>query len=150
GVENKYFKKERGAEDLDYCSLLRSSRDPELAHQSTPDHRDIFGFTNLQTTLLGRVNGFAWIVAIWTVTTIAFWMPDSRAYVVATYFMSPLAAVLMIEFLPWSNQIGLLFGIWMVDIAMSGFVISLAWLMSVAAGHTKRVTTNAIMLSGFW
>jgi ACS family allantoate permease-like MFS transporter len=83
----------------------------ELAHQSTPDHRDIFGFTNLQTTLLGRVNGFAWIVAIWTVTTIASWMPDSRAYVGATYFMSPLAAVLMIEFLPWSNQIGLLWWI---------------------------------------
>ncbi|KAJ8592376.1 hypothetical protein M405DRAFT_889850 [Rhizopogon salebrosus TDB-379] len=74
---------------------------------------------------------------------------DGRAYVGAVYFIPPLVGVLMIEFLPWSNQIGLLFGIWLVDIGITGFVLSVSWLTTVTAGHTKRVTTNAIMLSAY-
>jgi hypothetical protein len=126
-----------------------------------------FGFTSLQTTLLSCVDGVVEIATIWTGTTISSRIPNSRAYVGALYFIPTLVGVLMIEFLPWSNQIGLLFGIWMVDIGITGFVLSLSWLTSITAGHTKRVsrgqitphpsgiaeltqvTTNAIMLSGY-
>jgi ACS family allantoate permease-like MFS transporter len=99
-----------------------------------------FGFTNLQTTLLGCVDGFVSIMGILTAITLVSRIPDSRAYVGAAFYIPPLAGVLMIEFLPWSNQIGLLFGIWMVDIGVVSFVISMAWLTSVTAGHTKRVS----------
>jgi hypothetical protein len=34
-------------------------------------------------------------------------------------------------------------------VGTTGFVISLSWLTSVTSGHTKRVTTNAIMLSAY-
>ena len=36
-----------------------------------------------------------------------------------------------------------------VGVGTTGFVIALSWLGSVTAGHTKRVTTNAIMLSAY-
>lgn len=31
----------------------------------------------------------------------------------------------------------------------AGFVLSLGWVTSVTAGHTKRITMNAIMLSAY-
>ncbi|OJA16288.1 hypothetical protein AZE42_10757 [Rhizopogon vesiculosus] len=37
----------------------------------------------------------------------------------------------------------------MEDIGITGFVLSLSWLTSITAGHTKRVTTNAVILSGY-
>lgn len=100
-----------------------------------------FGFSDLQTTLLSCVDGFIEVATIWTGVTIASRIPDGRAYVGAVYFIPPLVGVLMIEFLPWSNQIGLLFGIWLVDIGITGFVLSVSWLTTVTAGHTKRVRT---------
>lgn len=36
-----------------------------------------------------------------------------------------------------------------VGVGTTGFVLSLSWLSSVTAGHTKKVTTNAIMLSAY-
>ncbi|KAG1775687.1 major facilitator superfamily domain-containing protein [Suillus placidus] len=152
GVENKHFKKDQGFEgpkDMDLCSLCRARSDTELAQQSTANHRDIIGFSALQTTLLSCVDGFMEVATIWTGVMIVSRIPNSRAYVGAVYFIPALVGVLMIEFLPWSNQIALLFAIWLVDIGITGFVLSLAWLTSVTAGHTKRVTTNAIMLSAY-
>ena len=98
-----------------------------------------FGFTYLDTTLLGCVDGFIEIMTIWTGVTLAARIANGRAYVGAVYFIPSLVGVLMIEFLPWSNQVGLLFGIWLVDISATGFVLSLSWLTNVTAGHTKRV-----------
>ncbi len=34
-------------------------------------------------------------------------------------------------------------------VGTTGFVLSLSWLSNVTAGHTKRITTNAIMLSAY-
>lgn len=34
-------------------------------------------------------------------------------------------------------------------VGTTGFVLALSWLSSVTAGHTKRVTVNAIMLSAY-
>jgi hypothetical protein len=99
-----------------------------------------FGFTTLQTTLLNCVDGLIEIVAICTGIMIVSRIPNSRAYVGAIFFIPALAGVLMMEFLPWNNQIGLLCSIWMVDIGITGFVLSLSWLTSITAGHTKRVS----------
>ena len=32
---------------------------------------------------------------------------------------------------------------------VTGFVLALSWVSAVTAGHTKRVTVNAIMLSAY-
>src|SRR5882757_3338341 len=97
------------------------------------------GFTTLQTTLLSCVDGLVEIVAICTGIMIVSRIPNSRAYVGAIYFIPALAGVLMMEFLPWSNKVGLLFSIWMEDVGITGFVLSLSWLTNITAGHTKRV-----------
>ncbi|KAJ8581104.1 MFS general substrate transporter [Rhizopogon salebrosus TDB-379] len=155
GVENKHFKKEQMMEALKdpktWIFAIFAALD-QIPNSLTNQRQIIvtsLGFTTLQTTLLSCVDGVIEIVTIWTGTMIASRIPNSRAYVGAIYFIPALAGVLMIEFLPWSNQIGLLFSIWMVDIGITGFVLSLSWLTSITAGHTKRVTTNAIMLSGY-
>lgn len=102
-----------------------------------------FGFTYLDTTLLGCVDGFIEIMTIWMGVTLAARITNGRAYVGAVYYIPSLVGVLMIEFLPWGNQVGLLFGIWLVDITATGFVLSLSWLTNVTAGHTKRVRPSS-------
>ncbi|KAF8553844.1 MFS general substrate transporter [Imleria badia] len=155
GVENKHFKKEQMIEALldpkTWLFALFSVLDN--VPNSLTNQRQIivssFGFTYLHTTLLGCVDGCIEIMTIWTGVTLAARIPNGRAYVGALYFIPALVGVLMIELLPWSNQVGLLSGIWLVDINTTGFVLSLSWLNNVTAGHTKRVTTNAIMLSAY-
>lgn len=108
-----------------------------------------FGFTNLQTTLLGCVDGAVEIVTIYTGVKLAARYKDSRAYVGAIYFIPNLLGVILINLLPWKNKVGLLFGQWLTGVGTTGFVLSLSWISSVTAGHTKRVTTNAIMLIAY-
>ncbi|KAJ1304942.1 hypothetical protein OPQ81_006075 [Rhizoctonia solani] len=48
--------------------------------------------------------------------------------------------------LPWSNQIGLLFSLWITGVGTTGLVLSLGWVTAVVAGHTKGITVQAIML----
>jgi MFS transporter, ACS family, allantoate permease len=71
-----------------------------------------FGFTALQTTLLGCVDGIVKIATIWTGVTLAARIPNSRAYVGFLYFIPNLLGVLLINFLPWSDKVGLLFAQW--------------------------------------
>jgi MFS transporter, ACS family, allantoate permease len=71
-----------------------------------------FGFTALQTTLLGCVNGIVEIATIWTGVTLAARLPNSRAYVGFLYFIPNILGVFLINFLPWSDKVGLLFAQW--------------------------------------
>jgi ACS family allantoate permease-like MFS transporter len=51
--------------------------------------------------------------------------------------------------LSWGNKVGLLFAIWSLGVGLSSFVLVLAWSTSVTAGHTKRITTNTIILISY-
>ena len=131
-----------------------------------------FGFTPLQTTLLGCVDGVVEVVTIWTGVNIAARLPNSIAYVGVLYMIPNVMGVFLVNFLPWSDKVGLLFSVWItgscpVDlyitysdlinligiyptgVGTTGFVLSLSWLSNVTAGHTKRVTVNAVMLSAY-
>jgi len=155
GVENKRFKKDQFYEAfLDpktWLFALFSALDN--VPNSLTNQRQIivssFGFTPLQTTLLGCVDGVVEIATIWTGVTIASRIPNSRAYVAVLYMVPNLIGVFLINFLPWSNKVGLLFAQWTTGVGTTGFVLMLSWLSSVTAGHTKRVTVNAIMLSAY-
>lgn len=48
--------------------------------------------------------------------------------------------------MPWSNKVGLLCAIWTVGVGVPGFPLALSWITSVTAGHTKRITTNTVLL----
>jgi len=108
-----------------------------------------FGFTALQTTLLGCVDGIIEIVTILTGVTLAARIPNSRAYVGFLYFFPNIMGVFLINFLPWSDKVGLLFAQWINGVGTTGFVLALSWLSTVTAGHTKRVTVNAVILSSY-
>ncbi|KAJ7081269.1 MFS general substrate transporter [Mycena epipterygia] len=165
GVENKHFKKEQ---------MIEALLDPKTwlfalfsALNNVPNRRAIscsffivaninqlsiivssFGFTVLQTTLLGCVPGIVEIVTIWTGVTISA-KTGSRAWVAFFYFIPNVLGAILVNVLPWSNKVGLLFSVWLTGVGTVGFVLSLSWLSAVTAGHTKRVTTNAIMLGAY-
>ncbi|GBE86842.1 Thiamine pathway transporter THI73 [Sparassis crispa] len=155
GVENKQFKSKQFYEAL---------RDPKTwlfalfsAVNNVPNSLtnqqqlivSSFGFTYLQTTLLGCVDGVIEIVTIWTGVHLATRLHNARAYVGAVYFIPNLIGCLLINVLPWTNKLGLLCAQWLTGVGTTGFVLSLSWLSNVTAGHTKRVTVNAIMLIAY-
>ena len=72
-----------------------------------------FGFTNLQTTLLACVDGVVEMVTIFTGVQLASRFVNGRAYVGAAYFVPNLLGVFLINFLPWSDKVGLLFSQWL-------------------------------------
>ena len=71
-----------------------------------------FGFTPLQTTLLGCVDGVIEIATILSGVTLAARIPNSRAYVGFIYLIPNVMGVFLINFLPWNDKVGLLFAQW--------------------------------------
>jgi hypothetical protein len=71
-----------------------------------------FGFTPLQTTLLGCVDGVVEIVTIFTGVNLAARIPNGIAYVAVLYMIPNVMGVFLINFLPWSDKVGLLFSVW--------------------------------------
>ncbi|KAJ7100458.1 MFS general substrate transporter [Mycena epipterygia] len=154
GVENKHFKKEQ---------MIEALMDPKTwlfalfgALNNVPNSLTnqfsiivtSFGFTVFQTTLLGCVPGIVEIIGIWTGVTIAA-KTGSRAWVIFFYFIPTLLGAILVSVLPWSNKVGLLVSLNLTVIGTVCFVLALSWLNAVTAGHTKRITTNAIMLGAY-
>ncbi|KAJ7775503.1 major facilitator superfamily domain-containing protein [Mycena metata] len=155
GLENKHFKKEQMIEALTdpktwlfaLFSGLTNIPNRKPRNQK-PLIVNSFGFTVLQTTLLTCVDGVIEIITIGTGVNVAA-RTGQRAYTSVIWKIPELLGAILINALPWSNKIGLLFSLWITGVGTTGFVISIAWVGSVTAGHTKRVTTNAIMLIAY-
>ena len=71
-----------------------------------------FGFTAFQTTLLGCVDGMVEIVTIFVGVNIAARFKNARAYVGAIWFIPNIVGALLINLLPWTDKVGLLFAQW--------------------------------------
>ncbi|KAF8480338.1 MFS general substrate transporter [Russula ochroleuca] len=155
GVENKHFKKEQ---------MIEAFTDPKTwlfalfaAFNNVPNSLTnqiqiiivSFGFNPIQTTLLGCVSGVVEIVTIFTGVTIASRIPNSIAWVGIGCFIPSFLGLFLVNFLPWHDKVGLLFSLWLTITWITSLVLSLTWLSQTTAGHTKRVTTNAIMLSAY-
>ncbi|KAI6046644.1 MFS general substrate transporter, partial [Pisolithus marmoratus] len=155
GVENKHFKKEQ---------FIEAIRDPKTwlfaafslldnVPNSLTNQQSLIvaslGFTYLQTTLLAMIPGVVEILTIYSGVKLAARFKNGRAYVGAIYFVPALVGIALVNLLPWSNTAGLLAGQFMTGVCTTGFVLALSWLGNVTAGHTKRVVTNAIMLSAY-
>ncbi|KZT39708.1 MFS general substrate transporter [Sistotremastrum suecicum HHB10207 ss-3] len=151
GTENKHFKVEQVWEAvLDPKTWLFALFN---IPNSLTNQRSIivssFGFSTLQTTLLGIVDGSVEIITIFTGVKLVERFPNSRAIVGAVYFIPNIIGSILVNTLPFSNRIGLLFSYWTTGVGTTGFVLSLGWINAVTAGHTKRITTNAIMLCAY-
>ncbi|KAH9930639.1 MFS general substrate transporter [Fomitopsis serialis] len=155
GVENKHFKREQ---------VLEVFKDPKTylffffaaisnVTNSLSNQRQIivaeFGFSAIDTTLLGCVDGLFEIIWIFVGTMGASYWPHGRAYMCALHYLVAILGAILVTTLPWSDKVGLLFSYWIAINYIVPFVIFLSWVGNLTAGHTKRVTTNAIVMVGY-
>ncbi|EKM55082.1 uncharacterized protein PHACADRAFT_208608 [Phanerochaete carnosa HHB-10118-sp] len=156
GVENKRFKKSQLIECLKdrktwmwffYAAFSQVSN--SLSNQRGLIVAE-FGFTDFQTTLLGCVDGVVLILAVVFSTILASRLPNARAYVGFGGYCVALLGAILVNTLPSRLKVGLLCSYWLgAGGSFAPFVVALSWVGSVTAGHTKRVSTNAIMIIGY-
>lgn len=108
-----------------------------------------FGFSTLQTTLLGCVTG---LVALGSLGFAAFFLnrtKDCRAWIsVAAYVPAVVSNILLLA-LPWSNKWGLVTGIWLRSTVGIPYAVVMIWAANNSAGHTKKTTVIALYHVGY-
>ncbi|KAL0574692.1 hypothetical protein V5O48_007277 [Marasmius crinis-equi] len=155
GVENKQWKRDQFIETL---------RDPKVwvmalfaavvnILNSLTNQRQLivsqFGFTPIQTTLIGCVDGVVLILYIWLGVTLATVKSIGRGYAAILMCIPALLGCLLVNLLPSHMKVGLLFGYWLSIFGIAPFAVFLGWVSTLTSGHTKRITTNAIVLIGY-
>ncbi|KZT26575.1 MFS general substrate transporter [Neolentinus lepideus HHB14362 ss-1] len=155
GVENKRFKKEQALEvfkDPKTYLFFFFAGFSQVINSLTNQRQLIvnqFGFSTIQTTLLGCVDGVVEIVTIYVGVTLATYIPNGRAYAGVIMSIPAILGCILVNTLPSHNKIGLLFSYWISIFAITPFVIFLAWVGQITAGHTKRITTNSVVFIGY-
>ncbi|KIM48751.1 hypothetical protein M413DRAFT_437931 [Hebeloma cylindrosporum] len=155
GVENKHWKREQFIEAFTDPKVWVMAAFAAIGNvvNSLTNQRQIiinqFGFTPIQTTLLGCVDGVVEILTIWLGITVTSWRGIGRGYAAALMFVPALLGSILVSKLPSHDKVGLLFSYWISIFVFTPFVILLGWITSIVAGHTKRTTTNAIILSAY-
>ncbi|KAL4077287.1 major facilitator superfamily domain-containing protein [Scleroderma yunnanense] len=151
GIENKHFK---------FPQFLETVKDPRTwllafiagASYLTNQRQLIvsqFGFTDFQTTLLGCVDGVVEILTIWLGVKLASTRNIGRAHACVLMYIPAIVGTILVSTLPFTDKVGLLFSYWICIFAIAPFTIFLGWVTSITSGHTKRITTNAIVLCGY-
>ena len=56
------------------------------------------------------------VVTIWTGVTLAARYKDSRAWVAIIYFFPNVLGSILVNALPWSDKVGLLFSVWITGV----------------------------------
>ncbi|KAH7889599.1 MFS general substrate transporter [Phlebopus sp. FC_14] len=155
GIENKHFKPEQFYETV---------RDPKtwlmafiagaanIVNSLTNQRQLIvaqFGFSDIQTTLLGCVDGVVEILTIYLGVSLASQKHIGRAYAGVLMYIPAILGMILVSALPFSDKIGLLFSYWISIFAIAPFTILLGWVGSIISGHTKRITTNSIVLCAY-
>ncbi|KAG8907649.1 hypothetical protein FRB99_003111 [Tulasnella sp. 403] len=108
-----------------------------------------FGFTTLETTLLNIPSGAAMVISITLGGLFLRRFTDSRTIIAAIGFMPNVIGGFFLIFLPLSNKAGLLTNIYIIQTGGVGFIMILSLCAIVVAGHTKKMTVNAIFLIGY-
>ncbi|KAJ7885227.1 MFS general substrate transporter [Mycena leptocephala] len=156
GIETKKWKKDQFVECLkDYktwmwffwCAIsdLQNGLGTESARVIK-----LFGFTTLQTTLLNIPSGVAQIISITLGCYMLRRFPNGRAWIHNIFFIPNILAALIQIFLPYSNKIGHLTAIYVLNMGgATSLVMMLSWVTSATAGHTKKLATNGIFLIGY-
>ncbi|KAJ6624530.1 major facilitator superfamily domain-containing protein [Mycena sp. CBHHK59/15] len=155
GVENKHWKREQFISTIKDKKIWLLAVFAALSNitNSLIVQRQLivkqFGFNPIQTTLLGCVDGVVEIVTIWAGVTLASFKPIGRANAGAIMFIPAILGAILVNVLPSHNKVGLLFSYWLTIFAITPFAISLGWLSSLTAGHTRRTTANAMILVSY-
>ncbi|KAH9483910.1 putative transporter PB10D8.01 [Psilocybe cubensis] len=155
GVENKQWKRDQFIETLLDPKIWVMAAFTAFAYVGNllTNQRQLiineFGFSPIKTTLLGCVDGVVEIVTIWLGVTLASRRSIGRGYAAALMFGPALLGTILVNKLPSHDKVGLLFSYWVSIFVFTPFAILLGWVNSIVSGHTKRTTTNAIVLSAY-
>ncbi|KAL7413287.1 MFS general substrate transporter [Mrakia frigida] len=155
GIENKFWKKEQFIEALTdwktwffFVFAALDNVPNSLTNQNAIIIKS-FGFTTLQTTLLGCVGGVVEIITLYTGSLCIKRWPNKRVVISVIYFLPNIIGACLILGLPFSNKTGQLVSLYVTGVGTTGFVLALAWVSAVNAGHTKKTTVNAVFLIGY-
>ncbi|KAG8943135.1 hypothetical protein FRC04_003215 [Tulasnella sp. 424] len=108
-----------------------------------------FGFNTLQTTALSIPMGASMVISISIGTVLIRYFPNSRCILSIIGWVIPMMCCLLLMFLPWENKTGLLVAFYLIASDGLGFIMILSLVAVVFAGHTKKMTCNAIFLVGY-
>lgn len=155
GIEQKRFKKSQ---------FMEAIKDPKTwlftAHSLTQEMENgtsnqysllikSFGFTTLQTTLLGAVLGVMNFASLVSATIALYCTKNSRAWIsLLAYIPVALSSILLLS-LPSENRWGLVAGIWIRSATGVPYAIVMIWAVNASAGHTKKTTVIALYHIGY-
>ncbi|GAB7356406.1 hypothetical protein MBLNU459_g7180t1 [Dothideomycetes sp. NU459] len=155
GIENKHFKLEQVIECfLDpqtwMLSLLTIASNVPNGAVSSFQATIIknFGYDAKQTALLQIPSGCVSIVAILIATYLAG-RYNQRGLNVVTLLIPGIIGGALMAFLPESNKAGKLIGNYLTQCIGASLPLLYSWVAANYAGHTKKVTMNAILLISF-
>lgn len=146
GIEQKRFKK---------AHFIEAMKDPktwlfffhawsqEMANGLTNQYSLIiksFGFSTLQTTLLGCVNGLTALISLGTAAVILSKTKNARGWLSAGAYVLPIVSSAMLIALPWSNRAGLLTAIYIRATGGVAYSVVMIWAANCSGGHTKKTT----------
>lgn len=97
-----------------------------------------FGFSTLQTTLLGCVSGLTALVSLGTAAVVLAKTRDARGWLAAGAYVLPIVSSAMLIALPWSNRAGLLIALYLRAPGGVAYSVVMIWAANCSAGHTKK------------
>lgn len=107
-----------------------------------------FGYDSKTTALLSIPSGGISIIAILCSTYLAG-RYNARGFQVLPLLLVGILGGALMAFLPESNQAGRLIGNYLTNAIGSALPLLYSWVAANYAGHTKKVTMNAILLISF-
>ncbi|KAH8760546.1 major facilitator superfamily domain-containing protein [Diaporthe sp. PMI_573] len=155
GIEQKRFKKGQFIEalrDPKTWLFFLHAWSQEMANGLTNQYSLIiksFGFSTLNTTLLGCINGLTALVSLGTAAFILSRTKNARAWLSAGAYILPIVSCIMLIALPWSNRAGLLAAIYMRAPGGIAYSVVMIWAANCSAGHTKKTTVIALYHVGY-
>ncbi|THX06127.1 major facilitator superfamily transporter [Aureobasidium pullulans] len=155
GIENKHFKSNQVAEcfmdpQTWLLSLITISSSVPNGAVSSFQATLIkgFGYDSKQTALLQIPGGACSVVSILIATYLAGKF-DQRGLNVVTLLIPGILGGALMAFLPEDNKAGKLIGNYLTNCIGASLPLMYSWVGANYAGHTKKVTMNAILLISF-
>ncbi|KAF2678552.1 MFS general substrate transporter [Lentithecium fluviatile CBS 122367] len=107
-----------------------------------------FGFDSKVTALLQLPSGAVSVISILTATYLAGRF-DQRGLNVVTLLIPGAIGGALMAFLPGESKVGKLIGNYLTNCIGASLPLLYSWVSANIAGHTKKVTMNAILLMSF-
>lgn len=107
-----------------------------------------FGYSNEKTTILQIPSGVVSIIATFASCFLVGWV-GQRCFFIGIVCIPSVIGAALLTGLPKGNKIGQLFGVYLLNAAPAVMPLIYSWASSNVAGHTKKVTVNAMILMAF-